>query len=203
MHLLFCAHFTTFLFHFWGVLNWDIFPSKMLRGGLICVICSSKSFHCFLFKLCIMIVHILKMCTNLFCAHFKTFVHFCGVINLDIFPSKMLIWCLVCILCKSNSFHFLIFKLYTMIVHTLKMFTSYFVQIWKKKVLFLTGVELRHFFPSEIHGGCLVCVICNSNSIHSFFIQTVHNDCSYIEGVHPPFCAPLKNDFLIFEGCWT
>ena len=34
--------------------------------------------------------------------------------------------------------------------------------------LFLTGVELRHFFPCEMLWGCLVCVICNSNSEHYF-----------------------------------
>ena len=44
----------------------DIFPTKMLRGGLVCVICNSKSFHSFLFKLCIMIVHILNKCTSYF-----------------------------------------------------------------------------------------------------------------------------------------
>ena len=31
---------------------------------LVCVICNSKSFHSFLFNLCIMIVLILKMCTS-------------------------------------------------------------------------------------------------------------------------------------------
>ena len=45
-------------------MNLDIFPSKMLSGGLVCVICNSKSFHSFLFKLCLMIVQILKMCTE-------------------------------------------------------------------------------------------------------------------------------------------
>ena len=28
-----------------------------------------------------------------------------GVLNLDIFPSKMLKWCLINATCKSNSFH--------------------------------------------------------------------------------------------------
>ena len=35
-------------------------------GCQVCVICNSKSFHSFLFKLCPMIVHILKMCTSYF-----------------------------------------------------------------------------------------------------------------------------------------
>ena len=43
---------------------------------------------------------------------------------------------------------------------------------------FLRGVELRHFFHLKCLGGCLVCVICNSNSIHSFIfelcVMTVH-----------------------------
>ena len=37
-----------------------------LLGCLVCVICNSKSFHSLLFKLCITIVHILKMCTSYF-----------------------------------------------------------------------------------------------------------------------------------------
>ena len=45
-------------------------PSATLFGCLVCVICNSKSFHSFLFKLCIMIVHIFKMCTFNFCADF-------------------------------------------------------------------------------------------------------------------------------------
>ena len=32
---------------------------------------------------------------------------------------------------------------------------------------FLRVVELRHFFHPKCLGGCLVCVICNSYSIHS------------------------------------
>ena len=34
--------------------------------------------------------------------------------------------------------------------------------------LFLRGVELKTFFTSKMLRGFLVCVICNSNSIHSF-----------------------------------
>ena len=51
---------------------------------------------------------------------------------------------------------------------------------------FSTGVELRHFFPSEMRRGCLVCVICNSNSFH--------NDFSHIEDVHLLFFT----HFMIF-----
>ena len=48
--------------------------------------------------------------------------------------------------------------------------------------------------------GCLVCEICNSKSFHSFFIQTLHNDCSHIEDVHLLLCAQFIF-FLIFDGC--
>ena len=43
--------------------------------------------------------------------------------------SATILGCLVCVSCNSNSFHFFIFKLCQMIVHTLKMCTSYFVHI--------------------------------------------------------------------------
>ena len=35
-------------------------------GYQVCVICNSKTFHSFLFKICLMIIHILKMCTSYF-----------------------------------------------------------------------------------------------------------------------------------------
>ena len=38
----------------------------MHRGCQICVICNSNSFHSFIFKLCIMIVHTFKICTSYF-----------------------------------------------------------------------------------------------------------------------------------------
>ena len=38
--------------------------SATLLECLVCVICNSKNFHSFLFKLCIIIVHILKICTS-------------------------------------------------------------------------------------------------------------------------------------------
>ena len=40
--------------------------SATFLGFLVCVICNSKSFDSFLFKLCIMTVNILKMCTSYF-----------------------------------------------------------------------------------------------------------------------------------------
>ena len=49
----------------------------------------------------------------------------------------------------------------------------------------LMGVELRHIFHLKMHRGCLVCVICNLLTVLFLYIQTLHNDCSHIEGVHP------------------
>ena len=45
----------------------------MLRGCLVCVICNSNSIHSFIFKLCIMIFHTLKMCTFYFVRLFHCF----------------------------------------------------------------------------------------------------------------------------------
>ena len=47
---------------------------------------------------------------------------------------------------------------------------------------------------------CLVCVICNSNSIHSFIIKTLHYDCKHIGYVHLLVCARLPVFLLIFGG---
>ena len=45
----------------------SVCPSvRNTSGCQVCVICNSKTFHSFLFKLCLMIVHILKMCTSYF-----------------------------------------------------------------------------------------------------------------------------------------
>ena len=131
VHLLFCARFIFFFFSFLrGVELRHFFPSEMLRGCLVCVICNSNSIHSFIFKLCIMIVHKLKMYVHhLFCACFINFFTFLQVLNLDLFLSEMLRGCLVCVNCNSNSIHYFIFKLCIMIVHTLKMSTFNFVHI--------------------------------------------------------------------------
>ena len=56
----------------------------MLRGCLVCVICNSNNFHSLIFKLCIMIVHTLNMCTCYFCAHLSNTFLFLGLLDLDI-----------------------------------------------------------------------------------------------------------------------
>ena len=77
-HLLFCAHLIN-IFSFLWVLNLDIFfRSEMSRGCLVCVICYSNSYHSFIFKLCILIIHTLKMCTSSLCTFDKIFLIFYG-----------------------------------------------------------------------------------------------------------------------------
>ena len=113
----------------------------MLKGCLVCVICNTNSIHSFLFKLCIMIVHILKMCTFYF-VHISGFLFLFlrGVEPRHFFHPK----CLgVPSLCNAYI-HSFSFKLCIMIVHILKMCTFYFVHI-SLFFSFLRGVELRHF----------------------------------------------------------
>ena len=63
VHLLFRAHLIIFL----GSLNLDIIMYTLPLGCLIhLVICNSNSLHPFLFKPCILISDILKMCTFYF-----------------------------------------------------------------------------------------------------------------------------------------
>ena len=118
----------------------------MLRGCLVCVICNSNSIPSFIFKLHTMIVHTLQMCTLLYCAHFIFFFSFLtGVEHRHFSPSEMLSGCLVCVICNFNSIHSIIFKLCIMIVHTLKMCTSYIVKLFHCFFSFLMGVKPRYF----------------------------------------------------------
>ena len=127
VHLLFRAHFINIV-SFLGVLNLNIFPSQMLRWCLVFVICNT--FHSFIFKLCKMIVHTLKMCTLLFCAHLiNIFSFLMGVQLRHFFHPKSLWGCLVCVICYSNIVNSFIFKRCIMVFHTMKMCSSYFVQI--------------------------------------------------------------------------
>ena len=121
MHLLFYVLF----FIFRGVLNLDIFSFEMLRWFLVCVICNSKSFHSIIFKLCIMIVHSLNVCLSFSVQNLINIFLVLGLSNLNIFPSKMLRGCLVCVICNSSSFHSFIFKLCIKIFNTLNMYSLY------------------------------------------------------------------------------
>ena len=87
------------------------FLSKMLNGCSVCVICNSSSFHSFIFKLCIMIVYTLDMCTQYLC----TFDDIFGSVELRHYyiynPFGMLKLCKLYVNCKSKTFHSFIFKL--------------------------------------------------------------------------------------------
>ena len=151
----------------------------MLRWFLNCVICNSKSFHSSIFKLCIMIVHTLNICPSFLCKLYNIFL-LLGLLTLDIFPSEMFKGCLVCVICNSNSIQSFIFKLCKMIVHTLKMCTSYFMHI--------------SFFFSFLGSSF------KSLQEFSFLnIQTLHSDCSYIEHV-PLFLCKFDQHFLTFRA---
>ena len=55
---------------------------EILRACLVCVICNSNSIHLFIFKLCILIVHTLKMCTTHFMHISWIFFSFLGGLEL-------------------------------------------------------------------------------------------------------------------------
>ena len=94
-------------------------------------------------------------------------------------------------------FHYFIFILYcSHIADVHFLFCAHFMNIFS----FLWGADLRHFFLVKMLQWCLVCVIYNSNSFHSFYIQTLQNDCSHIEDVHHLFSAHLINVFLFLRG---
>ena len=128
--------FHNFFSHFWQVLNLDIFFHPQCLGGcLACAICNFNSIHSFIFKLCILIVHTLKMCTSYFVKLFYCFSHFWSVLNLDMFfhlsiSPQHFMRCQVCVICNSKSFPSFLFKLFLMIVH-----------IWKTCTLFIVPVS--------------------------------------------------------------
>ena len=95
-------------------------------------------------------------------------------------------WCLFFVICNSNSVRILMFKHCIVIVSTYEhvhlLFCAHFISIFS--IL-----------------GCLLCVICKSNSFQHFsllYIQTLHNECSHIEDVHHLFCAHLILFYSIF-----
>ena len=95
------------------MLNIDFFLPKCL----VSVIWNSKSIHSFLFKLCIMIVHTLKMCTSILCTFYEYIFFIFWGLGLGHVLLEMLRWFLVCVICNSSSFHSFIFKLCIMIEH--------------------------------------------------------------------------------------
>ena len=103
------VHISYFLSYFWWMLNLDIFSSEMFRECLVCVICNSNSIHYFIFKLCLMVVQKLKMCTSYFVQISFFFSLFRQMLNLDIF----------------KQFPFLYIKTLCFDCHTLNMYTLY------------------------------------------------------------------------------
>ena len=109
-----------------------------------------------------MIVHILKMCTSYFIyISWMFFLYFFlgggGGLELRHFSLEMLRWFLVCVICNSKSFHSLIFKLCTMIVHTLIMGLSFMCK-YNKHFLIFRAVELRqNFFQPKCLEGVFLC----------------------------------------------
>ena len=83
------------------MLNLDFSRSKMLRLCLVCVTYNSNTFHSFRFKLCIMFVHTLKMCTFYFLhiSRYKKKIIF-GGLELRHFLSSKCLDGLICILFK-------------------------------------------------------------------------------------------------------
>ena len=124
-----------------------------------CVICNSKSFYSLIFKLCIMIVHTLNMCLSFLCKFYKHFLIFRAVELRHFFPSEMLRGCLVCVICKSSSFHSFIFKLCIMIVDIF-------------------------FHPKCLGVSCLCKSVTQLKQFSFLYIQTLYYDCSHIEHVH-------------------
>ena len=75
----------SWFFSFLRDLNLDIFSVQYTSGCLVCVICNSNSFYSFLYKLCIMIVHTLKMCTSYYMHISWISFSFVGILNINIF----------------------------------------------------------------------------------------------------------------------
>ena len=73
VHLLFCAHFTTFS-HFRGIELRHFYVQNALRGPGLCNL--YKSFYSCLFKRCIVIVHVLKIFPYILCTFHDFFSYF-------------------------------------------------------------------------------------------------------------------------------
>ena len=131
-------------------------PSAALLGCQVCVIRNFKSFNSFIFKLCIKIAHTLKCASAIQCTIYE-YTHILRVLNLDIFSSKMLRWCLVCVICNSTLF----IPLYTNFakwLFTHRKCAPYFCTHLIYIILFLRAVELRH---SSIQNALGVSGWCN------------------------------------------
>ena len=106
------------------MLNLDIFLIKMLRECVVRVILTPTVFipldsNLFIHWTCAPPI----LCT------FDKYFLILGLLNLDIVFNRNAKGCLVCVIGNSSNFHSFIFNIGIIIVHTLKMCTSYFVHI--------------------------------------------------------------------------
>ena len=92
-----------------GLVVGPFYPSATRWGCQVCVICISKGFHSFIFKLCIIIVHTLNMCVFYF-VHISGIISHFGVLsseilsvrNASISPSAKILEFLVCVIVPSK-----------------------------------------------------------------------------------------------------
>ena len=86
-----------------------------------------------------------------------------------------------------------------MIVHTLKMCTSYFVH----HSFFSNFLRVLNFDIFSIINAKGVSSLCNLKlqQYSILYIQTLPNDCSHIEDVHLLFCARFIIFFNFFDRC--
>ena len=114
--------------------------STTLLGCLVCVIFNSNTFHSFILKLCIMIIHTLKMCTFYFVYIWWNFITFLGVLNLDIMiTATPPMGCLHCVICNSNGFLSFLFKP-CILIHVHLLFCTFLI------ILIFLGCWTRHFY---------------------------------------------------------
>jgi hypothetical protein len=104
---------------------------------------------------------------------------------------------LLSVICNSNSFQSILFKLCTVFVYILKMCTSYYRLIWRFfSYIFcmLNLVILYHYMSWTVPSWCnLNLQQCSIN-----IIQTLHSVCIHIEDMHLLLWADLTIFFFNF-----
>ena len=130
-----------------------------------------------------MIVDTLKMCTIFLCTFANLSLYFLEVLHIDNITSTAPLGRLYCVISKSNRFHSFFKPLHTDSRHiedvhvlcftVLVYMFSYFFWMLNLDILYVHNtLNLDIFIYVRKPYGCLLCVICNSNSFNSFFIQT-------------------------------
>ena len=104
---------------------------------------------------------------------------------------------LLSVICNSNNFQSILFKLCTVFVYILKMCTSYYGLIWRffSYIFCMLNLVIFYYYMSwTVPSWCnLKLQQCSINSI-----QTVHSVCIHIEDVHLLLWADLTIFFLNF-----